>query len=154
MQNNLMNSVQPGGGMQQSMLLNQSSLPMAVPQGGGLSNSTPKPNAESAQVLDSLRLQNLVREVDPHEQLDEDVEEALLQLADDFIESIASSSCVLAKHRNSSTLEVKDVQLHLERQWNMWIPGFGCDDIKPFKKAPSTEAHKQRMALIRKTLKK
>jgi len=157
MQNNLgaMNSIQPsvGGGMQQSMLMNQSSLPMVVPQ-GGLATSAAKPNTESAPVLDSLRLQNLVREVDPHEQLDEDVEEALLQLADDFIESIASSSCTLAKHRNSSTLEVKDVQLHLERQWNMWIPGFGCDDIKPFKKAPSTEAHKQRMALIRKTLKK
>ncbi|CAN8018639.1 unnamed protein product [Ixodes persulcatus] len=36
----------------------------------------------------------------------------------------------------------------------MWIPGFGADELQPYKKSSSTEAHKQRMALIRKTLKK
>lgn len=30
-----------------------------------------------------------------------------------------------------------------ERQWNMWIPGYGSDEIRPFKKACTTEAHKQ-----------
>ena len=44
--------------------------------------------------------------------------------------------------------------LIIERQWNMWIPGFGTDELRPYKRAPVTEAHKQRMALIRKTLKK
>ncbi|XP_069751274.1 transcription initiation factor TFIID subunit 12 isoform X2 [Narcine bancroftii] len=78
----------------------------------------------------------------------------LLQIADDFIESVVSAACQLARHRRSNTLEVKDVQLHLERQWNMWIPGFGSDEIRPYKKACTTEAHKQRMALIRKTTKK
>lgn len=31
----------------------------------------------------------------------------------------------------------------LERNWNMWIPGFGMEDLKPYKKASATEAHKQ-----------
>ncbi|KAL5010162.1 hypothetical protein ScPMuIL_012467 [Solemya velum] len=106
------------------------------------------------RVLDKRRLQELVKEVDPLEQLDEDVEEVLLQIADDFIESVVSSSCLVCKHRHSNTLEVKDVQLHLERNWNMWIPGFGSDEIKPYRKSASTEAHRQRMALIRKTMKK
>lgn len=67
----------------------------------------------------------------------------LLQIADDFIESVVTAACQLARHRKSSTLEVKDVQLHLERQWNMWIPGFGSEEIRPYKKACTTEAHKQ-----------
>jgi len=45
------------------------------------------------------RLAELVREVDPSEQLDEDVEEILLQIADDFIEQTVSQACSLAKHR-------------------------------------------------------
>nr|CAG4644437.1 EOG090X0HZC [Lepidurus arcticus] len=105
-------------------------------------------------VLSRHRLQELVREVDPNEQLDEDVEEMLLQIADDFIESTVSAACMIAKHRKGNVLDVRDVQLHLERQWNMWIPGFGTEDVRPYKRAPVTEAHKQRMALIRKTLKK
>uniref|UniRef100_A0A8B9D9X4 TATA-box binding protein associated factor 12 n=1 Tax=Anser cygnoides TaxID=8845 RepID=A0A8B9D9X4_ANSCY len=32
---------------------------------------------------------------------------------------------------------------HAERQWNMWIPGFGSEEIRPYKKACTTEAHKQ-----------
>uniref|UniRef100_A0AAY5EMN6 Transcription initiation factor TFIID subunit 12 n=1 Tax=Electrophorus electricus TaxID=8005 RepID=A0AAY5EMN6_ELEEL len=98
---------------------------------------------EGGQVLSKKKLQDLVREIDPNEQLDEDVEEMLLQVADDFIESVVTAACQLARHRKSNTLEVKDVQLHLERQWNMWIPGFGSDEIRPYKKACTTEAHKQ-----------
>lgn len=65
------------------------------------------------QILTRPRLQDLVREVDPTEQLDDEVEELLLQLADDFVESTVGAACLLAKHRRASTVEVKDVQLHL-----------------------------------------
>uniref|UniRef100_A0A0K8TPV7 Transcription initiation factor TFIID subunit 12 n=1 Tax=Tabanus bromius TaxID=304241 RepID=A0A0K8TPV7_TABBR len=105
-------------------------------------------------VITKPRLQELVREVDPTEQLDEEVEELLLQLADDFIDETVNASCNLAKHRKVSKVEVKDVQLYLERRWNMWIPGFGTDELRPYKRATATEAHKQRLALIRKTIKK
>lgn len=127
----------------------------AVP-GKALGSSGPagRISPEGSQVLSKKKLQDLVREIDPNEQLDEDVEEMLLQIADDFIESVVTAACQLARHRKSNTLEVKDVQLHLERQWNMWIPGYGSDEIRPYKKACTTEAHKQRMALIRKTTKK
>ncbi len=55
----------------------------------------------------------MVREVDPNEQLDEEVEELLLQIADDFIESTVNASCQLAKHRQATALDVTDVQMHL-----------------------------------------
>ncbi|XP_073522313.1 transcription initiation factor TFIID subunit 12 isoform X1 [Phyllobates terribilis] len=137
-----------------------------VKQEPTMANSTPgnkvsgtaagggRASPDANQVLTKKKLHDLVREVDPNEQLDEDVEEMLLQIADDFIESVVSAACQLARHRKSNTLEVKDVQLHLERQWNMWIPGFGSEEIRPYKKACTTEAHKQRMALIKKTQKK
>ena len=30
-----------------------------------------------------------------------------------------------------------------ERNWNMWVPGYGTEDFKQSKKLGSTEAHKQ-----------
>lgn len=65
------------------------------------------------KVLSRSRLQDLVKEVDPNEQLDEEVEELLLMIADDFIESTVNASCQLAKHRQASALDVMDVQMHL-----------------------------------------
>ena len=106
------------------------------------------------QLLSKARLQDLVREIDPTVQLDDEVEELLMQLADDFVETAVNSACLLAKHRKANTIDVRDVQLHLERNWNMWIPGFGTDELRPFKRSSMTEAHKQRLALIRKALKK
>jgi len=121
--------------------------------------------AGESQVLDKKRLQELVKEVDPNEQLDEDVEDLLLHIADDFIEQTVTASCSLAKHRRAPAVEVKDVQLVLEKKWNMWIPAVGASSgstagipeqeaLKPFKKSATSEAHKARMALIRKTLRK
>ena len=118
------------------------------------STKRPAPSSTETQVLDKKRLQELVREVDPNEQLDEEVEDLLLHIADDFIEQTVMASCALAKHRKANSVDVRDVQLVLERNWNMWIPGFGTEDVKPFKRSATTEAHKARMALIRKALKK
>ncbi|KAF7496011.1 Transcription initiation factor TFIID subunit 12 [Sarcoptes scabiei] len=128
--------------------------------------------------LDRQRLQELVSEVDPNEQLEGDVEDVLLSLADDFIETLVSQACMLAKHRKSDQLDVKDVLFALEFNWNMWIPGFGVNgavsvynNLGPShqgsttvnnpsimnrapKKCLQTESHKQRLALIKKYLKK
>lgn len=73
------------------------------------------------QVLTKPRLQELVREIDPTEQLDEEVEELLLQIADDFIENTVNAACLLAKHRKVPKVEVKDVQLHLGKSFKYSI---------------------------------
>ncbi|KAG5332304.1 TAF12 factor, partial [Acromyrmex heyeri] len=140
-------AVQPQTQSQQTQYVPQT--PKSVQQ-----SSTPSSFSDFPQFLTKTRLQDLVREVDPTEQLDEEVEEMLLQLADDFVETTVNAACLLAKHRHANTVEVKDVQLHLGRNWNMWIPGFGTDEVRPYKRATVTEAHKQRLALIRKSIKK
>ncbi|PNF32865.1 Transcription initiation factor TFIID subunit 12 [Cryptotermes secundus] len=137
-----------------SVVTMSSHSPLTTALQSGNTNTQPSTNTIGTQILTRPRLQDLVREVDPTEQLDEEAEELLLQLADDFVESTVGAACLLAKHRRASTVDVKDVQLHLERNWNMWIPGFGTDELRPYKRAAVTEAHKQRLALIRKALKK
>ena len=71
--------------------------------------SAPSPQTSLTQ----KQLQDLVNEVDPKQLLDDDVEEQLMIMADDFIESVVTASCQLAKHRKSTTLETKDLQVHL-----------------------------------------
>lgn len=39
----------------------------------------------------------------------------LLDLADDFVEEVANFAAILAKHRDSNTIDVQDLQLHLGR---------------------------------------
>jgi len=78
----------------------------------------------------------------------------MIRVLNDFLDETVSSSCVLAQHRKSNTLEVKDLKLHLEKSWNIRVPGFGSEEIKNNKKTVATEAHKQRLALIRKANKK
>lgn len=126
---------------------------MASSAGSTQLGATHSTSSES-QVLDKHRLSELVKEVDPSEQLDEEVEDILLQIADDFIEQTVSQACSLAKHRKANTIDVRDVQLVLERTWNMWIPGFGDQELRPYKRSAQTDAHKQRLAVIKKALKK
>ncbi|KAH8359191.1 hypothetical protein KR093_005080 [Drosophila rubida] len=135
----------------------QAAAGVAGAGGGGSGkgiNHSPATGAENTPMLTKPRLTELVREVDTTTQLDEDVEELLLQIIDDFVEDTVKSTSAFAKHRKSNKIEVRDVQLHFERKYNMWIPGFGTDELRPYKRAAVTEAHKQRLALIRKTIKK
>lgn len=58
-------------------------------------------------------MDDLIKEIDPYEQLDDDVKDAMLSVADEFVENVITQACQVAKHRNASTVDVKDVQLVL-----------------------------------------
>lgn len=49
-------------------------------------------------------------------------------------------------------MEAKDVLLHLEKNWNITLPGFGGDEIKNYRKPLSTDIHKERLAAIKKSM--
>jgi len=123
----------------------------------------PKPTSQPAapqvqrgtdNVVSVSKLEDLVKEVDTMQQIDDEVENVLFTLADDFIDNVVNASCLVAKNRKSSVLETKDVAIVLERQHGLYIPGFGGEDLHTYKKTTTAEAHKQRVALVRKTLKK
>ncbi|CDS12919.1 hypothetical protein LRAMOSA05103 [Lichtheimia ramosa] len=99
---------------------------------------------QSQTIVSRRQLQQLA----PTERLEPEVEEILMEAADEFIESVTQFACHLAKHRKSDTLQVKDLQLHLERNWNVRIPGFASDDIKSLKKPVIPASHQSKVSAV------
>ncbi|KAF3441685.1 hypothetical protein FNV43_RR15600 [Rhamnella rubrinervis] len=126
----------------QGSLTQKSSSPAIVQ----LTQSSQDPRIEQPR----QKLMNLL--IDPSEKLDPEVEDVLMDIADDFVESITTYGCSLAKHRKSTMLEAKDILLHLERNWNINLPGFAGDEIKTYRKPLVNDIHKERIAAIKKSM--
>lgn len=100
--------------------------------------SGPMPD-NGGRVLTKRKLTELVNTMgaddgDGKTTIDGDVEELLLDLADEFVSLVTSFACRLAKHRKTDAVDVRDVQLHLERNWNIRVPGHAMDDIRAVRK--------------------
>nr|CAG8563275.1 11938_t:CDS:2 [Entrophospora candida] len=119
---------------------NFSSSQLQIPGSGNIDNNRP--------IVAKRKIQELVEQIDPRERLEPEVEDMLLDIADEFITTVATFACRLAKHRKSDTLEVKDLQLHLERNWNIRIPGFASDEIRSVRKPVMASAHQQKLAAV------
>ncbi|KAI9099382.1 transcription initiation factor TFIID subunit A-domain-containing protein [Phlyctochytrium arcticum] len=105
------------------------------------------PNMTLDSVLGKRKLNDLVEQIDPNERLDPETEEFMLHLADDFILEVTRRACKSAKHRGSTTLGVKDLQLELERNWNLRIPGY-AHEVRPTKRTTHSNSHMSRLSII------
>ncbi|KMU84544.1 transcription initiation factor TFIID subunit 12 [Coccidioides immitis H538.4] len=106
---------------------------------------------EGQHVLSKKMLDVLVKQVTgggDGEGLTPDAEEFLLQMADDFVDDVITAACRLAKLRPSATLDIRDIQLVLERNYNMRIPGFTADDLRTVKKPHPTQGWIQKMSAV------
>lgn len=108
---------------------------------------------DTERVMSKRKLRELVKSVgidegDGETVIDGDVEELLLDLADDFVTNVTSFACRLAKHRRSDNLNVKDIQLHLERNWNIRIPGYSADEIRSIRKWNPSAVYNQKLQAV------
>lgn len=107
--------------------------------------------SEDGRVLSKKKLNELVREVcgpggDDH--LTPEVEEIFLQVADDFVDDLITAACRLAKLRGSATLDIRDLQLVLERQYNIRVPGFSSDEIRTVRRPQPATGWAQKMSAV------
>lgn len=108
----------------------------------------PTVDATGDRLLSKRKLSDLVTSVvgDDNEPLiDGDVEELLLDLADEFVTSVTSFACKLARHRKSDILEAKDIHMHLERNWNMHIAGYSSDEVRSIRRFLPAQAYQQKL---------
>ncbi|KAF4340010.1 transcription initiation factor TFIID subunit 12 [Fusarium beomiforme] len=102
--------------------------------------------AEGDHVLSKKKLDELVRQVcgGPAEGQDgnlltPEVEENILNMADSFVDSVLHAACRNSKERGSKVLEIRDIQLVLERTYNIRVPGYSSDELRTVRKIqPST----------------
>ncbi|CAO2824068.1 unnamed protein product [Amaranthus hypochondriacus] len=102
-------------------------------------------------ILGKRNIKEILNQIDPSGKLHPEAEDALIDIAEDFIDSITSFACLLAKHRKSNMLEAKDILFHIDRDWNMTLPGFGGDEVRTYKKPVANDIHSARLALINKS---
>ncbi|KAI1773244.1 hypothetical protein F4818DRAFT_423694 [Hypoxylon cercidicola] len=136
--------VAPGGGVAPG----RPSYGGGTGTGGGVmgqpvisSMPTPKFDAEGEHVLSKKKLDELVRQVcgggspgADGNYLTPDVEESVLSVADNFVDNVLHMACRLAKERGSKVLEIRDMQLVLERVYNIRIPGYTSDELRTVRK--------------------
>jgi histone H3/H4 len=102
-------------------------------------------------LLSKRKIQELVSRIDPNERLDNDVEELIMEITQQFVKEVTEFSCKLAKHRKSNLLETKDLILGLNMKHNIQVPGF-VDSIKPINKKIMTQRHQQKVLMVRKAI--
>ncbi|KIW19793.1 hypothetical protein PV08_00368 [Exophiala spinifera] len=108
-------------------------------------------SSEDGRVLSKKKLNELVREVcgpGPDEQLDPEAEEIFLQVADDFVDDVVTQACKLAKLRGSPSLELRDIQIVLERQYNIRVPGYSTDEIRTVRRPQAAPGWAHKMSAV------
>ena len=81
------------------------------------------------------RIADLVKSIDPNYGIEPDAEEQVLQLADDFLDKVTKQAIRLAQHRGSKTLDVRDLQIVLAKNFGIVVPGLGLPAVRPIKGA-------------------
>ncbi|CAX65090.1 Transcription initiation factor TFIID subunit 12 [Caenorhabditis elegans] len=123
-------------------------IPAAVPYGS---------------IMEKSKLDDLMQQISSTTVLEENVKDVLVEYADDFVSSLIDKACKMIKNREVKKIESRDIEFILKNVYNMPVVpraashNFGSQteviDLSKEKFVP-TEAHKQRVALLKKQIKK
>ncbi|GAX83018.1 hypothetical protein CEUSTIGMA_g10445.t1 [Chlamydomonas eustigma] len=81
--------------------------------------------------------------------LDMSTEAVLEELYEEVIGNAISFGCSNAKRRKSTTLVPRDMAVYLERTWNLYVPGFGADQLRPYRRTVASKLHEARQRAAR-----
>ncbi|RMD43043.1 hypothetical protein DV735_g2091, partial [Chaetothyriales sp. CBS 134920] len=108
-------------------------------------------SSEDGKLLSKNKLHELAREVcgpGASELMSPEAEEIFLMIADDFVDDLVTMSSRLAKLHGSTTLEPRDLQMVLERQYNIRIPGYSTDEIRTAKRVQPAPGWTHKMSAV------
>lgn len=98
-------------------------------------------------------IQELCRELTTTEVLENNVEKILCEMSDSFLETVVDSACLIARHRKSENITIKDLAFSVQQNFNIFEPGKYTKDIYKINnsqfKNHSTEDHKKRLELTK-----
>ncbi|KAK6404182.1 Transcription initiation factor TFIID subunit 12 [Elasticomyces elasticus] len=117
---------------------------------------------EGDHVLSKRKLDELVRQVtgtagsssstdsSSASLLAPEVEENIMSLADDFVDDLITAACKLAKLRPGpqNVLEIRDIQMVLERNYGMRVPGYALEETRTVKKFAPAAGWQSKMQAV------
>lgn len=117
------------------------------------SASTPSfpPMQMADKVFNKRKIHELIKDLTPEDLdgiHDNDVDDLIGDLVEEFVDNVTKFACRLAKHRKSEHVETRDVQLHLERNWNIRVPGYLPDEVPVIKRPAPTKSYMSRIDSI------
>lgn len=112
-------------------------------------------DGEGERILNKKKLDELVRQVcggtaegQEGNMLTPEVEESVLTMADSFVDNVLHQACRNAKERGSKVLEIRDIQLVLERTYNIRIPGYSSEELRTVRKVQPNSSWIKKMSAV------
>lgn len=118
---------------------------------GSVQSSAPLPLPIADKVFNKRKIHELIKDLTPEDldgTIDNDVDDLIGDLVEEFVADVTRFTCRLAKHRKSEHLEIKDTQLHLERNWNIRVPGYLPDEVPVIKRPVPTKSYVHKLDAI------
>jgi len=81
--------------------------------------------------------------------VDAEAKALLEQLVEHMVEEVSQAAIQLAKHRDGDRLEARDLLLHVNRAWQIPLPGQGGGTVRVFKRPAAGGQTQERKKVAR-----